>query len=203
MTDDARPSSAQQIAAAKRAVRESSRAARCALDPETCQRAARDLADRLCALPELATAHVVLSYGATAEEIDPSIAVERLRAVGTQIAYPRIEAPGVLGLHLVADESELVHGPYGLTQPTEDATRAPFGSIDAVLVPGVAFDAQGWRLGYGGGYYDRLLPLLRADCVLIGIAYDEQLVDLIPAEEHDVRLDFVVTPTREIRVVAR
>jgi 5-formyltetrahydrofolate cyclo-ligase len=189
------------VAAAKRAAREYARAARCALDPASCSRAAQSLADSLGSLPEVVIARTVLAYGATPEEIDPAIAVERLRSCGVTIAYPRIEAPGVLGLHVVDDESELVRGPFGLTQPTEKAPRIQAREIDAVIVPGVAFDANGWRLGYGGGYYDRLLPVLRDDCARIGVAYDEQVLESIPAQEHDVRMHVVVTPTRILRTL--
>lgn len=187
------------IATAKRAAREHARAARCALDAAVCEDAAIALAELLLALPELTSARVVLAYGATAEEIDPAPAVAALRGHGVAVAFPRIEAPGVLGVHLVAHDDELERGPYGLTQPKPEASRAPLGSVDAVLVPGVAFDAQGYRLGYGGGYYDRLLPQLRDDCLTIGIAYDEQLIERIPAEEHDVCVRLVVTPTRILR----
>jgi len=194
VTDDA-------IDAAKKAAREYARAARCALDPGVCLQAADDLARLLVALPEVARASVVLAYGATPEEIDPAPAISILRAAGATIAYPRIESPGVLGLHIVADEAELVHGPFGLTEPPAEAPRIGPERIDVVVVPGVAFDEQCWRLGYGGGYYDRLLPLLSDECVRIGVAYDEQLLDTIPAEEHDARLHAVVTPTRVIRAV--
>ena len=84
-------------------------------------------------------------------------------------------------------------------QPPSEAPRLDALAIDAVLVPGVAFDRAGHRLGYGGGYYDRLLPSLRRDCLRVGLAYDEQVVDELPAEEHDVRLHAVVTPTRLLR----
>ncbi len=157
------------------------------------------LAKQLNGLPELAIARVVLAYGATPEEIDPLPAVESLRACGATIAYPRIESPGELTLHLVDEESELVAGPFGLRQPTPGATIVDPSDVDAVIVPGVAFDEACRRLGYGGGYYDRLLPRLRSDCALIGVAYDEQVLETIPAEEHDVRLHAVVTPTRVLR----
>jgi len=187
------------IAAAKKAAREYARAARCALDPSVCLQAADALAGHLVALPEVARAGVVLAYGATPEEIDPAPSVVLLRAGGATIAYPRIESPGVLGLHVVAEETELVHGPFGLTEPTAEAPRIDPERINVVIVPGVAFDEQCWRLGYGGGYYDRLLPLLTDRCFRIGVAYDEQILDTIPAEEHDARLHAVVTPTRVIR----
>lgn len=192
-----------EVAAAKRVAREYALAARAALDPAWARRAAEHLAEKLGGMPELAIARTVLAYGATPEEIDPALAVEALRECGATIAYPRIEAPGVLGMHIVDEETELVHGPYGLTEPTADAPRVEPHTIDAVIVPGVAFDEECWRLGYGGGYYDRLLPLLRRDCPRIAVAYDEQVLRSIPTEEHDVRLDAVVTPTRVIRRTPR
>lgn len=187
------------IAAAKRAARAHARAARCSLDAATCDAASVALAQRLLSLAELSAARTVLVYGATPEEIDPAPTVAALRDRGAVVAMPRIEAPGVLGVHLVANDDDLDTGPYGLTQPRADAERVPLERIDAVLVPGVAFDADGYRLGYGGGYYDRLLPQLRHACLTIGIAYDEQVLDKIPAEEHDVQVRFVVTPTRVLR----
>ena len=102
-------------------------------------------------------------------------------------------------MHLHHDEVDLDDGPYGLRQPKEDAPRVLLDSVDAVLVPGVAFDETGARLGYGGGYYDRLLPQLRPDCKTIGISYDEQLLTSIPGEAHDVAVSIVVTPTRVLR----
>jgi len=187
------------VAAAKKAAREYARAARCALDLEVCLAYSRDLAQRLLTMPELAVARVVLAYNATPEEIDPAPAIERLRACGATIAFPRIEAPGVLGVHVVDPEDRLMPGPFGLTEPAADTPRIEPGEVDAVIVPGVAFDERCWRLGYGGGYYDRLLPLLRENCMRIGICYDEQVLETIPAHEHDVRLHAVVTPTRVIR----
>lgn len=73
--------------------------------------------------------------------------------------------------------------------------EVPIESLDAVIVPGVAFDHSGGRLGYGGGYYDRFLPKLRPDTVKIGVAYELQLIKQIPVEEHDVHLDRIVTET--------
>jgi 5-formyltetrahydrofolate cyclo-ligase len=187
------------VAEAKRAARTYARAARCALDLDVCLVYAEQLAGRLLSMPEFAAAGIVLAYHATPEEIDPAPALDHLHSSGVTIAYPRIEAPGVLGLHIVEHGATLLPGPFGLTEPAPDSPRVDPAAVDAVIVPGVAFDERCWRLGYGGGYYDRLLPLLRDDCTRIGIAYDEQVLAEIPAAEHDVRLDAVVTPTRVIR----
>lgn len=190
------------VGAAKRAARAQARAARDEVKPTDRRLAAQEISHALLGLPELVSARIVLAYAALPSEIDPAHAIWRLRARGAQIAYPRIESPGVLAMHLVAHELELVSGPFGLAQPSEHAPRAARALVDAVILPGVAFDAQGRRLGYGGGYYDRLLPTLRPDCLRIGIAFDEQLLDRIPAEEHDAEVSILVTPSRVIRVGA-
>lgn len=190
-------SEAERIAAEKRAHRERARAARCALEPDFCADAADAAAQRILALPELKVAKLVLAYSATAEEIDPGPVVEALHGAGKSVALPRVESPGVLGIHLYRDSDALEVGPFGgILQPLESAPRVPLESIDAVIVPGVAFDVHGRRLGYGGGFYDRLLPQLRPDCLRIGIAYDEQILDALPAAEHDEHVQVVVTPTR-------
>lgn len=190
-------SDAEKIAAQKRAHRERVRAARCALEPAFCASAAESAAERILALPELKATKLVLSYSAAAEEIDPAPVVEALHGAGKSVALPRVESPGVLGIHLHCDGDELEVGPFGgILQPLESAPRVPLGSIDAVIVPGVAFDLKGRRLGYGGGFYDRLLPQLRPDSLRIGIAYDEQIVDALPVAEHDEHVHVVVTPTR-------
>jgi len=187
------------IAVAKHAARARAREARECLDLTVCRAHAASLAEIVLSLPELAGAKMVLSYAALPAELDPGIAVDGLRSRGTRIAYTRIEAPGLLGMHEVDSEAELIPGPLGIRQPSADAPRVAHEAIDAVIVPGVAYDESGRRLGYGGGYFDRLLPLLRPDCVRVGVAFDEQILESIPAEEHDADVNIVLTPTRAIR----
>ncbi|NTW29019.1 MAG: 5-formyltetrahydrofolate cyclo-ligase [Coriobacteriia bacterium] len=186
-------------AAEKRVLRAQARAVRDALSPEARASAADLVARALSALPELATARVVLVYAALPAELDLTPAIAAFRARGVTIAYPRVEPDGVLGIHAVARESELVSGPFGLVEPAADAPRVAPEDLDAVIVPAIAYDSCGLRLGYGGGYYDRLLPTLRPGCIRIGAVFDEQLLTEIPAEPHDQGVDLVVTPTRVIR----
>jgi 5-formyltetrahydrofolate cyclo-ligase len=191
--------SVSEAAEAKRLARAHAREARDRLSPEQRASAAYRIAEALLALDELAGAQTVLAHAALPTEIDPAPAIARLRERGVRIAYPRIESPGVLGLHYVSHELDLVPGPFGLAQPIEFAPRMHPNDADALLLPGIAFDERGMRLGYGGGYYDRLLPQFRSDCVRIGLGFDEQVLAEIPAESHDEHVDIVVTPTRVIR----
>ncbi|GIM46319.1 5-formyltetrahydrofolate cyclo-ligase [Collibacillus ludicampi] len=89
---------------------------------------------------------------------------------------------------------DVVTGAYGIREPEWREHRViPAEEIDLIFIPGVAFDRRGGRLGYGGGYYDRFLPQLRKDAVKIGLAYDLQIIDHVPAEPHDIILDGIVT----------
>ena len=85
-------------------------------------------------------------------------------------------------------------GKFGIREPGASCTVVPLNQLDLTLVPGVAFDLSGRRLGRGRGFYDRLLAL--AGGVKCGVAFDEQIVDAIPAEPHDVKLNRILTPTR-------
>ena len=131
----------------------------------------------------------IAGYAAMHDEIDPS-------AIGFT-TWPRVGSNGEpLSFHQALPD-ELVRSPgWGIREPLE---IAPLVQPDAILVPLVAADARGNRLGYGKGHYDRTLPL--HDAVRIGVAFDCQVLDHIPAEAWDAPLDWLVTPTRTIRCV--
>lgn len=186
----------------KQALRNRVRLAREAIPAEERPRLSEAGCQRLLALPEMGRAHSVLGYGATDFEFDVSPALDALRERGARIALPRITGPSSLTLHIVESAEELERGPFGLLQPAENAPSIGADEVDLVIVPGVAFDPAGGRLGYGGGYYDRLLARMPL-AARIGVAFDGQLVDSIPADSHDQPVDVVVTPTRTLRTHAR
>ncbi len=178
----------------KAAMRVHARAARQAIPAEERVPLSRAACERLLSLPRIASASTVLAYAASSEEIDPLPAVESLRLSGCLIVYPRVTGPGALTLHLIESEAALENGAYGLREPGAGAPSVKTDDIDLVIVPGVAFDASGHRLGYGAGFYDRLLARM-PHAYSVGLAYDGQIVPALPAEEHDRRLDVIVTPT--------
>jgi 5-formyltetrahydrofolate cyclo-ligase len=107
-----------------------------------------------------------------------------------QIALPRVEG-GHLRLHSVLDPSDLVAGAYGIREPHPDAP--PGGNtFDLILIPGVAFDRKGGRLGRGCGYYDRLLKEILG--LRVGICFDHQIVPAVPCGPLDMAVDFLATP---------
>ena len=186
--------------AVKRELRDRVRELRRAISEGDRVRASAAASSRVLALPQAQDASMVLAYGAMAEEIDPGPALDVLRARGAQIALPRIAGHGLLTLHLVRDVGDLERGPFGLTQPHETAPAIEPQAIDLAIVPGVAFDRRGHRLGLGGGFYDRLLGALRDPQVAVGYGFDEQLVDLVPTLPHDLGVGVVVTPSNTVIV---
>jgi len=96
------------------------------------------------------------------------------------------------------DWKELDSGTYGILEPKNDFLRVrSYNEVELVIVPGIVFDEKGNRIGYGGGYYDRLLK--RIDAKKIALAYDFQVMERIPNEEHDVRMDMIITEKRVIK----
>jgi 5-formyltetrahydrofolate cyclo-ligase len=132
---------------------------------------------------------VVGGYHAHRDEADPALLLARLVELGCCIAFPRVthkDAP--LDFHHVPDGDVLEPGSFGIPEPLAHWPRA---TPTVLLVPLLAFDAAGHRLGMGGGHYDRTLAALRVPAV--GIAYAGQEMDSIPHEAHDRTLDMVVT----------
>jgi len=186
----------------KQSIRDYARAARTAIAPEQRTVHAGAAAGRLTTLPEALAARLVLAYIAMPEELDPAPAVQSLTARGVTVAYPRVAGPGALTLHLVRTDADLETARFGLLQPTIASPPVDPADVDLVIVPGLAFDALGGRVGFGGGYYDRLLARM-PHALRVGYSYDEQLVGHVPHEPHDTHMDVVVTPSRIVRSPGR
>ena len=116
-------------------------------------------------------------------------------ASGREVSLPRVDARRRMlePVRIVDPGRDLVPGFHGIPEPAAHCALAEVASIDWVLVPGIAFDRDGRRLGYGGGYYDRLLPLLPADCRRVAGAFAGQCVDRVPSAPHDARVDVLIT----------
>ena len=132
---------------------------------------------------------VVGAYHALPDEADPALLLERLVELGCHVAYPRVVGKGAaLEFHRVPDGEVLAPGAFGIHEPLDIWPRAV---PQVLLVPLLAFDGHGHRLGYGGGFYDRTIAQLNVPA--IGIAYAGQETNTLPAEAHDARLDAVLT----------
>ncbi len=183
---------------AKAELRLAMRAARRSIPAEDRSSQAVAIVARVLALPEVARATRVLGYAAAPEEFDPAPLLESLASRGAVVCLPRICGPEALSAHVCGPAEALEPGPFGILQPRSEAPEAELATLDLVIVPGIAFDARGGRLGFGGGYYDRLLASVPS-AVRLALAFDCQLAEKVPEGEHDERVDFVVTPARLIR----
>jgi 5-formyltetrahydrofolate cyclo-ligase len=158
-----------------------------ALGSEARLEAERALATRIAPLAGLPGP--AASYWGVGDEIDPRWA----EAVLGPLSLPRI-AGGAMTFHL-ANAAKLARGPLSIPQPPADS---PMVTPRLLLVPLLAVTREGLRLGQGGGYYDRTLAALRANgpVVAVGLAFDVQIADWLPAETHDAPMDWIATPTQ-------
>lgn len=164
----------------------------------------------LLSLPWFARAGTIMFYAPYRGEVDVSGAIASALLSGKRVALPRIRrkrpvderaAPnaGVMDAYLIANwPGDAVSGAYGILEPGSWCPPVEPPELELVVVPGVAFDRLGFRLGYGGGYYDRFLGQVRPGCPAVGVAFDLQVVPELPRGEHDRRVDAVVTESEII-----
>ena len=149
----------------------------------------------LTAQPLWKTAQWVLFFAPLSEELDVWPLLTEASSAGKRVALPRFVAANRAyePCQTLDPQVDLQVGHFGIREPARRCARLPFSRLDLILVPGVAFDSQGRRLGRGKGYYDQLLRTLRG--TTCGVAFDEQVVEEVPVASHDVRLDCILTPT--------
>jgi 5-formyltetrahydrofolate cyclo-ligase len=181
-------------AEAKRSARETARRRRDSAHAALRASAPALIASNFLASVPLAEGSCIAGYAAIGSEADPAELLLRLSGRGHSCLLPRVATRSMpLVFNVWQPGDELVPGDHGTREPKPDA---PEGRPDIVLVPLLAFDAQGRRLGYGGGYYDRTLEKLRQDrrgVVAVGVAFSVQEAQDLPEEEFDARLDWIVT----------
>ena len=149
---------------------------------------AKEIARHAEALP-IQQGSIVGGYHALPDEADPALLLERLVELGCHVAFPRVAGKGLpLEFHRVPDGEVMAPGAFGIHEPLDSWPRV---TPDILLVPLLAFDGSGHRLGYGGGFYDRTLAQLKAPA--IGIAYAGQEAASLPGDEHDRTLTMVLT----------
>lgn len=187
----------------KEALRSTLRVRRSALSKEERARADLRIAGRLLELPEVVRADCVFTYLSFGSEVDTRFVITRCWEMGKRVCLPRCAAGHTLTWNAVEDLDHLVRSRFGMEEPAAGAPQAqPAGSVYSVaLVPGLAFDRRGFRLGYGGGYYDRFLPAFSG--VSIGLCRSDLLSDeLSSLSEYDYPVDLVVTDNEAIRPAA-
>lgn len=150
------------------------------------------LSARICAHLAGLEAKVIAVFASHEGEPDLADVVDIWLSQGRTVLYPRVTGPGQMELCRVGARSELYPGKFGILEPL----GARFdGDVEVVLVPGLAFDLHGHRLGFGAGFYDRFLGR-DSEVVAIGVAFDWQVVSRLPSEPHDRPVSAVLTDRR-------
>lgn len=158
--------------------------------------------ENLMSIPEVIDANTIMAFLDFNKEVQTDMIINHLRSLGKKVLVPItiLKTRELIPSEIRDIENEVKIGTYGIREPKEEYVRpVDKKDIDLVIVPAVAYDINGYRLGYGGGFYDRFLETLRDDAKAIGIAFDLQIFDEVPKEDHDAKLNCIVTEKRIIR----
>ena len=190
----------ESLQADKKKMREAILRQRDAMSPAARTSASRAILEKICALPQYGNAKVVLTYMGFGTEIETQPFFERVIADGKIVVLPRVDrATQTLILHSARGMSDLLTSKYGILEPGTDAPIVAISIIDFVLMPGVAFDCNGNRLGYGRGYYDKLVSTANPALARVAAGFSCQIVESVPLGPHDKKVDCVITENEIIR----
>jgi 5-formyltetrahydrofolate cyclo-ligase len=183
---------------AKTASRAQVRARLATLSPQECASQSQQICERALASALWSQARSILFFAPTfAGEPDITPLIQTAIASGKTVALPHfISAEAGYRAAIIASMDQLVVRQFNVREPGPECPEHPLNRLDLIFVPGVAFTARGERIGRGKGYYDRLLASVRGKSV--GVAFEQQLIESLPVEPHDVLLNCILTPTRLI-----
>ncbi len=146
---------------------------------------------RLLAHPAVIKAKTILMYHSLPDEVDTKEAIIRLASEGKTVLLPKVTGEGTMEIRIYEGPSGMAEGAFGIMEPTGRPVR-DYGKTDVAVIPGMAFDAKGNRLGRGKGFYDRLLAKMQ-NTYKIGICFSFQKTDAVPVNENDARMDEIIT----------
>ena len=184
-------------AESKRALRQAVRAQLATLTPQELQESDRALFSAFLSLPQVREAQTLfLFWGIPGREPETQMLVRTLTAQGKQVGLPRMLPGHQMEVRLYRPELPLVQAPFGIWEPPEAAPLLERDAIHLALVPAVCYDRAGYRLGFGGGYYDRWLSGFGR--FTVGLCRDCVLQTQVPRESHDRRVDLLLTETQRL-----
>ncbi|MCL5023265.1 MAG: 5-formyltetrahydrofolate cyclo-ligase [Nitrospirae bacterium] len=170
------------------------------LDPAVKKEKDERVKERLLSVPDFRRAKVIFFFASFRSEVSTFTLIEEALRLGKSVLLPSVDrAKKELRLYEIRTLSEVSSGYMGIPEPDVSEERErDINDAEVVIMPGAAFDAEGNRLGYGGGYYDRLLARLRRKIPLIALAYEEQIAEALPSDAHDIKVSAIVTDRRII-----
>lgn len=171
-----------------------------ALHPATRARASAAICARLEDLPEVRDADCVFCYVPFRSEVDTLPFLHVMLEQGKVVATPRVEGPRIMHAVRVTDlQGDLEAGHWGIPEPRQGLEVVDPRLIDVMVCPGAAFDAQGHRIGYGGGYYDTFVEQVRPGIPRLAVAFEAQILEHVTCEDHDQCVHVIVTERRVLR----
>ena len=153
----------------------------------------RIIEKRLFQRKEFQRAKTVMFYMSLPEEVNTRRMIRRTLSLGKRVFLPRLEQNAVRPVAIRDPKKDVVPGRFGILEPKKDRRPAAVGEIDLVIVPGVAFDSKGNRLGRGGGYYDRFLRRLKGRIPMIGLAFRLQKFHTLPTSSRDIPVTTLIS----------
>ena len=187
----------------KAELRKRLRGLRATTPADACAVRSAKLVLRLEALPQIVAARAVALFWPIVDkhEVDLRPLDASLRARGVRVAYPSIDpSTKAMSFRFVEGADDLDERGFGFREPPLTAPSCARGDLDVVVVPAIAISPDGHRIGYGAGFYDRTLPTVAPPAIMVGVAFDFQLLAEVPATEGDVAVDVVVTDARDVVV---
>lgn len=187
--------SSSTAADGKAALRHKVRLTLAGLSPEALCRSDDALFAAFAALPQVESASTLFAFwGIPGREPDTARLIRALTARGKRVGLPRMLPGRQMEVRLYDPDRPLIPAAFGILEPPADAPLLPREDIELALVPAVCYDRRGFRLGFGGGYYDRWLSGFSG--ITVGLCRDCVLQDQVPIEEHDRRVELLLTETR-------
>jgi 5-formyltetrahydrofolate cyclo-ligase len=163
--------------------------------PEQRRVASAEIEARLFGLPEFRAASMVMFYASFQSEVDTHHMIRRALAEGKRVVLPRVKGKELELLEIENFDRDVAPGAWGILEP-DSGKPAQLKDIGLIVLPGAVFDEQGNRIGYGAGFYDKLLPLYKGRTV--ALAFELQMVSTVPAVSHDIPVLKIITETRVI-----
>lgn len=180
-----------EMKAEKKALRKELLRRQSILNEEYKQDASLKIAQKVFELKEYDEAKVIFIYSGTSNEVDTSIIIREALSKGKRVALPKIISLGLMEAREIRSMDDTVPEKHGILEPGPGSREIPTEEIDLALIPCLAFRKDGYRIGYGGGFYDRFLSKGRFHKIII--AFDKMSCDDIPTDDHDQKADAVLT----------
>lgn len=166
------------------------------MPPEARREKSRKIEEKLFSLPEFQSAGAVMLFASFRSEVETDSIIRRALGAGKRVILPKVRGTELALFEIRDFRTDVAPGAWGIPEPAE-SLPVQLNDIDCIIVPGAAFDERGNRLGYGAGFYDKLLPAFAK--ATVALAFEEQIVSAVPADPHDVPIKLIVTEKRIIK----